>query len=68
MSQNKNILNYLSKGKVITPLDALKKFGCFRLSGRIYDLKKIGYLIQSIPIIKNGKNFCGYKLIGEKHE
>lgn len=41
-SQNKRILEHLLSGKSITALEALNLYGCFRLSGRIYDLRKIG--------------------------
>ena len=46
-SQNKNILKYLQGGNSLTPLEALKLFGCFRLGGRIYDLKKAGHPIKT---------------------
>jgi hypothetical protein len=46
-TQNTAILNYLKAGNKITALKALKFFGCLRLSGRIYDLKKQGHKIQS---------------------
>ena len=43
-SQNEMILKYLQTHKTgITPLQALQKFGCLRLSGRIYDLRDQGY-------------------------
>ena len=38
LTQNQQILDYLKSGKSITPLTALKKFGCFRLSARKLDL------------------------------
>ena len=48
MSQNKMILNYLKTHKRgLTPIDALQKFGCFRLSARIADLKELGYDIRT---------------------
>ena len=40
-SQNERILAHLKKGKKITPLDALEKFGCFRLAARISDYEKM---------------------------
>lgn len=46
-SQNFQILQYLKSGKSLTPVDALRLFGCFRLSARIYDLKKDGHNIRS---------------------
>lgn len=43
-SQCDMILKYLQTHKTgITPLQALQKFGCLRLSGRIYDLRDQGY-------------------------
>lgn len=61
-SQNKNILTYLKKGGKITQMEALVMFGCFRLSGRIYDLKKLGYNIKAEKVTKNKKTFCQYSL------
>ena len=46
-SQNKNILKYLQSGKTLTPLEALKQFGCFRLGARIFNLKKAGHPIKT---------------------
>ena len=31
----------------ITPIQAMEKFGCMRLSGRIHDLREMGYDISS---------------------
>ena len=59
-SQNSKILAHLKEGKSITPIGALNKFGCFRLSGRIYDLKKEGYNICCKMITKQGKHFASY--------
>lgn len=46
-SQNKMILNYLTAGHTLTGLDAIKLFGAYRLSGRIFDLRKAGRPIQT---------------------
>ena len=45
-TQANQILLWLKRGHSITPLEALKKFGSFRLGARIYELKQRGYLIQ----------------------
>ena len=45
--QNEMILGHMLEGKSITPIDALNNYGCFRLSARIYDLKREGYPIKS---------------------
>jgi hypothetical protein len=62
-TQTERILNYLSKGKGITPIDALNRFGCFRLAARISDLRLAGHRIFTDSITKNGKTFANYKLI-----
>lgn len=62
MTQNQQILNYLKTGKSLSPIDALNKFGCFRLSGRIYDLKKEGHNIETAIVTKKKKSFAVYTL------
>lgn len=47
MTQTQKILRYLNECGSITPLDALREFGCMRLGARIWDLKKAGYNIVS---------------------
>ncbi|MCK6381854.1 MAG: helix-turn-helix domain-containing protein [Leptospiraceae bacterium] len=61
-SQNQKILKHLQSGKSITPIEALNKFGCFRLGARIYDLKKDGWKIESEFQTKKGKSFSCYRL------
>ena len=46
-SQNKTILQMLSDGMKVTPMDALNACGCFRLSARIFDLRAKGYDIKT---------------------
>ena len=46
-SQVDRILDYLLDGHAITPLEALNKFGCFRLGARIADIKARGYAVKS---------------------
>ena len=62
-SQTEKILHHLKSGKSLTPISALNKFGCFRLSGRIYDLRDEGYNIKTIPTKKGKKQFATYKLV-----
>tara|TARA_R100000406_G_scaffold86461_1_gene70496 strand:- start:70 stop:267 length:198 start_codon:yes stop_codon:yes gene_type:complete len=62
MSQNTQILNYLLSGKKLTPLTALNKFGCFRLSARILDLRKEGHNITTKNVTRKGKTFAEYSL------
>jgi hypothetical protein len=47
MTQKEAILKALKNGQKITPLEALRDFGCFRLAARIYELQREGYNIES---------------------
>jgi hypothetical protein len=40
------VLTHLKRGQPITPVEALKRYGCFRLGARIYDLKQRGHHIE----------------------
>ena len=63
MSQNKQIANYLNKGKKLTPIDALNKFGCFRLASRIADLRNNGMSIVTKTIkLDNNKQIAQYSI------
>lgn len=46
MTQCEKILQYIEEYGSITPLDALREFGCMRLASRISDLKRAGYDIK----------------------
>ena len=46
------ILKHLKKGKKINPIQALNRYGCFRLGARIHDLKAEGHDIKS-KIVEN---------------
>jgi hypothetical protein len=45
MTQCEKILQYIEEYQSITPLDALREFGCMRLASRITDLRRRGYPI-----------------------
>ena len=60
-SQKQLILDYLLEGNEITPMDALNKFGCFRLGARIADLRDEGYDIKT-RIAKADKRYAIYRL------
>lgn len=61
-SQNKAILKHLQAGLTITPLEALKRYQCFRLSARIHDLKAKGHDIRTDIILDGRKKYAIYKL------
>jgi len=62
-SQNEKILMHLIAYDSITPIEALKLYGCFRLGGRIYDLKKMGVQIETKLVKEGKKQFAKYKYI-----
>lgn len=63
MSQNKQIADYLNKGKKLTTIDALNKFGCFRLAARIADLRNDGMKISTKIIkLENKKQVAQYSI------
>ena len=57
MTQWEKILRYLEDFGSITPVDALREFGCMRLGARIYDLKRRGYDITRT--LEAGRNRYG---------
>ena len=58
-SQLQGILEALQRGETLTPIDALNRFGCFRLGARIWDLRKKGYEIDNIGA--DDGNYAKYK-------
>lgn len=59
-TQCSQILRTLKKGKTLTPLEALREFGCFRLAARIHELKEQGIPIKSALETKRGKRVAVY--------
>lgn len=57
MTQCEKIIDYISVNGSITPLDALREFGCMRLASRITDLKQQGYEIRKT--MEKNKNRYG---------
>lgn len=50
VTQTNEIKTYLKMGYRITAIDALEKFGCFRLAARIKDLKDEGMEIEKVMV------------------
>lgn len=46
MTQSDMILQYMRECKSITPLEAIREFGCLRLAARIADLERNGWQIR----------------------
>ncbi len=61
-SQSTQILNHLKSGKPINPMLALRRFGCFRLGARIYDLKRQGHSIIREWETSKDKRWARYRM------
>jgi hypothetical protein len=60
-SQSDRILAHLISGKPLTAMQALDKFGCFRLAARIGQLRK-EWTITTEMKTKDGKRFAVYRI------
>jgi hypothetical protein len=63
MSQEQQILTILKSGRAITPLEALREVGSFRLGARIHSLKARGYNIISELIQVGDARVASYRLV-----
>jgi len=65
-TQEQQVIAHLKEKGAITPLDALRHIGCFRLAAIIHRLRAKGYKITTSRITKRGRfgqvNFAQYKL------
>lgn len=60
-TQTQQIESHLNRGWKLTPMLALKKYGCFRLAARINDLREAGMDIVTRKVTRNGKTFAEYQ-------
>lgn len=61
MSQQIEIQRHLAKGRCLTQLEALRRFGCMRLAARVRTLRREGWPIESRTIdVGNGKRVAQY--------
>lgn len=61
-NQTQTILAHLNEGKMITPMEALNRYGCFRLASRIHDLRAQGHDIERTFDGDGDKKWAVYKL------
>jgi hypothetical protein len=61
-SQCDMILGALRRGERLTPLDALRRFGCLRLAARVDDLRSAGHRISTEMVTAGGKRYAVYRL------
>lgn len=62
MTQANQILSALKRGEKLTPLQALRKYGCMRLAARIKDLRDAGYEINTTLTRTQGSRVARYSL------
>ena len=60
-SQSDRILAHLLSGKPLTALQALDKFGCFRLAARVDELRD-DWPITTTMETRNGKRIAVYRM------
>lgn len=60
-SQAQIIKEHLEKYGSITSMEAFEKYRITRLSGRIFDLRDMGFAILTDMTTKNGKTFATYR-------
>jgi len=62
MTQTETILAHLQAGGSITPIDALRDYGCFRLAARIKDIRDEGHDVQTDWETDGVKKWARYSL------
>lgn len=61
MTQKEQVKRYLLSGNSLTAMQALVKFGVFRLAARVYDIfKEDGIIISSVSVKVGKKSFSKY--------
>jgi hypothetical protein len=65
-TQKTLVLKHLRTRGSITTLIATKRYLCFRLSERIRELERDGFLINHTPVEKYGRRYMAYSLVEGK--
>ena len=65
MSQTSQLISLMKK-KWVTPQDALRHAGCFRLAARVKDCRDRGIVVHDRWIESDGKRFKAYRILGGK--
>lgn len=60
-TQTEAILADMRQGMSVTALDALNRYGCFRLAARINDIRKLGHVVHVETVeVAGGKRVARY--------
>lgn len=62
MTQTNLILSALKRGEKLTPITALKRYGCFRLAARIQDLRDNGVPVNTTMVRIGESRVARYSL------
>ena len=65
MSQRDRIRAHLLTHGSITPLEALREYGCFRLGARIWELRRDGFPVEPTTEEQGGKRYAKYVYAGD---
>lgn len=65
-TQKQLVLKHLRTKGSITTLIATDKYRCFRLSERIRELERDGFLINHTSVKKYGRTYMAYSLVEGK--
>lgn len=56
------LLRAMKRGERLTVASAPSQYGCYALSQRVSELKKMGWPVKSQMVERNGKRFAEYWL------
>lgn len=62
LSRAQRITNHLLRGNTINGRQALTRFGIYRLSAVIFNLRKKGFVIDTNMVKRNGYTYAVYNL------
>ncbi len=62
MTYQDMMLRDLKNGKTVSPLMALRNYGCLRLGDVAFQLRKKGYKVVTTMVERNGKRYGVYSL------
>jgi Helix-turn-helix domain len=62
MTQCERILKHLESGQPLSPLEALRRYGCLRLAARISDLRSRGHEIETQFVRHGSRCYAKYLL------
>ncbi|HEY4357979.1 MAG TPA: helix-turn-helix domain-containing protein [Acidobacteriaceae bacterium] len=60
MTQTQQVADHLKRHNAITPMEALRRYGIFRLAARINELRKARISIVTTMVTRGGKTYARY--------